>query len=301
MKRASFEEMAQAYWTDERQFQQIGDKELLVPPDRAAWLWRQLGIMNPDARISHQGMRKLLQVNHLLRTLEPRLKRMLQDPVDIVDLCCGKSYLSIALAWLIEVEWKAKCRVLAIDSNSELCASVRSIVDRLELGTSFRTKAQRIDPVDLRPLFEELFKSPAQFSLALALHACDTATDDALASIAASRIPTWAVAPCCQAELAHLWSLRKTDHPLDIVFTTPQLRRDIAAEFTDAQRVLLMQKQGYDVVTIEFTAAEHTPKNRLLMGEKTQRRLGEFSRFVDYCGGDHIKLARLLGECASSS
>jgi hypothetical protein len=100
-----------------------------------------------------------------------------------------------------------------------------------------------------------------------ALHACDTATCDAIAIGVARAAELIAVAPCCQAELARGWTAladRGEAGPFAPVWGAPHLRREIAAHVTDTMRVLLLRAAGYAVTPMEFIAAEHTKKNTLI-------------------------------------
>src|SRR5690606_35070577 len=109
---------------------------------------------------------------------------------------------------------------------------------------------------------------PDRLHAVLALHACDTATDDALALGIRRNADVLAVAPCCQAELAQ--HFRKpgsapADSPLAVILHSPNLRREACAVFTDALRLALVRALGYEATATEFIESSHTPRNRLIL------------------------------------
>ena len=132
----------------------------------------------------------------------------------------------------------------------------------------------------------------------LALHACDVATDHALAAAVRHRARFVAVAPCCQAELSRRWAAGP--QPLGLLQQNPHLRRTFAATTTDAMRAELLRGFGYDVRAVEFVEAHHTPKNTLIYGHRaagsadTAGDTAAYQRLVDATGGAGITLARLL-------
>ena len=132
----------------------------------------------------------------------------------------------------------------------------------------------------------------------VALHACDTATDDAAAQGIKLKADFIAVAPCCQAELARKWKeFADTGavSPLKAAFHNPHLRREIAAHMTDLARVLILRGHGYEVTTTEFTMSHATPKNTLIMatrrGNYHKESQSEYAEFVRHLGGAEISLA----------
>jgi hypothetical protein len=133
----------------------------------------------------------------------------------------------------------------------------------------------------------------------VALHACDTATDDAIALGISLQSDFIAVAPCCQAELARQWKDlgdKNPEHPLNPAFKNPHLRRELAAHFTDLARVLILRGHGYEVTTTEFTMSHATPKNTLILAVRRGAFLKEaqieYNRLKTALGDIEISLAR---------
>jgi hypothetical protein len=130
----------------------------------------------------------------------------------------------------------------------------------------------------------------------IALHACDTATCDAIALGVTANVELIAVAPCCQAELARGWTdlaERGESGAFGSLWRMPHLRRETAAHLTDAMRMLLLRARGYDAVALEFIAAEHTQKNsliRAMRGKGDPDARAEYASLVAATGGCGLAL-----------
>ena len=291
------EEKARAHWTPVRLGKLTAGKKLpLVPSVHAAFLYA-VGLLNKDASLSQDSVKKYLQINHMVTSLWPSLaklaKTMPGKELVLVDAGCGNSYLSLALAFL-SVREGLPLRVLGIDVNPKVVA--QSSARAQALGLSSRMAFQ------CAPLREAIY--PERLHVVLGLHACDTATDDALALGIEKKADVLAVAPCCQAELANVFrSLSgapkdERTRALTVLIHSPNLRRDAAATFTDALRVALVRSQGYEVTATEFVPSAHTPKNRLLLcirrGNFDNTARQEFEDLRALVGGIPLALERAL-------
>jgi SAM-dependent methyltransferase len=258
---------ARAYWTPARERATFGAKQLAITPSESPVLLRALGLLHRDATMPPDRVRKFLQINHVVRLVESAVRelsgppdgsdRSPDPPVRIADAGCGRSYLTLVLAHVARTRWHRRLAVLGIDRDPALIAGCRrrAALARLDDDVTFRVA----DLATLDPT--ELGAPDAIF----ALHACDTATDDAIALGVRTRARLIAVAPCCQAELARAWSTRAAPASgFAPVHTAPHLRREIAAHVTDAMRVVLLRAAGYATTPMEFIAAEHTKKNTLI-------------------------------------
>lgn len=258
---------ARAYWTPARERATFGAKQLAITPSESPVLLRALGLLHRDATMPPDRVRKFLQINHVVRLVESAVRgladppdasaRAPDAPVRIADAGCGRSYLTLVLAHVARTRWHRRLEVLGIDRDPALIAECRrrAALARLDDDVTFRVA----DLATLDPA--ELGAPDAIF----ALHACDTATDDAIALGVRTRARLIAVAPCCQAELARAWSTCTAPASgFAPVHTAPHLRREIAAHVTDAMRVVLLRAAGYAATAMEFIAAEHTKKNTLI-------------------------------------
>lgn len=301
----SFAEKAKAHWTPEQTAKMMGNKKYVLTPAEAPELLRAMGLLNSDATMSADSVRKFQQVNHMLNLLLPQLEEIAERhklPV-ILDACCGSSFIALVIAWLFHTKWNKPCRVIGIDRNPAVIAKSTERAGMLGYESFCRFIARDVNEKAWQEAQLELFpgEEASRPHLLAALHACDTATDYALALGVKVGADFIAVAPCCQAELAKQWSdIPAGDHPMTPVFQSPNLRRDLASSFTDTLRMLLVRANGYEVTATEFVPATHTPKNRLL----TCTRRGKFHREsqTQYAAlkaalaNSTITLEKLLGE-----
>ncbi len=291
-KKLSIEEIAKKYWTADRLKKLCHDKKFILTPLNAAELLLALEILNKDASLSHDAVRKLIQVNHLalqVSQLLGDLNSRIGLPV-ILDLGCGKGYLTFLLAWLYQFEFKKPVKIIGVDSEPKRIEKIKKISAALNLSS-----------VEFVQSTIEAFQATERVHAVFALHACDVASDHALGFCIAHHVDLFAVAPCCQLELSRHWKKMaedKVDHPLSPAFNSPQLRKDIAAEFTDALRMEGMRACGYEVTVSEFVSPEHTPKNRLLTGIRRglydNGSLEKFGNLKAYLGSPQITLEKYM-------
>jgi SAM-dependent methyltransferase len=232
------------------------------------------------------------------------------DVVRVLDAGCGRSYLALLIAWCFQNRYRHPVEVLGVDRNRDLIETCRRRAPQAGLESSLRFEHGSIDRLDVARAWAQAFgarEEAPQIHVLVALHACDTATDDALGlgiSLDARMIAT---APCCHAELARKWRELQPGtaaDPWEPIRRAPHLRREAAATVTDAMRTLLLRSAGYDVTPMEFVPSEHTPKNTLL---RAMRRGGpsaeawqEYTDLRQALGGPGIRLEELLSELNES-
>jgi SAM-dependent methyltransferase len=286
---AELDARARAYWTDERTAQLLDGKQPVIAPREGAVLLRALGLMRDDASIPPAQVRKYFQINHMVALLGPALRELRELPsIRLLDAGCGRSYLTLLIAWCARHVWRQPLEVVGIDRDPALIAEARR-----------RTELAQLDDVVHFEVGDVATARPSGVNGVVALHACDTATCDAIALGIELGATMLAVAPCCQAELARGWAAlaeRGVEGAFAPVWRAPQLRRETAADVTDAMRVELMRAAGYDVKAMEFVPAEHTRKNTLLLairrGERDPSARAAYEALRDATGGVDIQLAR---------
>jgi SAM-dependent methyltransferase len=261
---------ARAHWTEARTAELARGKALLVPPGDAAPLLRALGVLRDDASLPPARVAKYFQINHMITLLAPALRalRARHPVIRLLDAGCGRSYLTLLLAWCARHVWGHRLEVLGLDRNPAVIDESRRRCALAQLDDVVRFEAGSLASVDVRAAARRGFGDAAHdLHGVIALHACDTATCDALALAIDLGAELIAVAPCCQAELARAWA-DLDDRGLAGAFApiwgAPHLRRETAAHVTDAMRTLLVRAAGYDVRAIEFVPVEHTRKNTLI-------------------------------------
>jgi hypothetical protein len=239
-------------------------RELAVGQSTA--LLQELHLLTRAGDLNADALRKLKQVNHLVRLLAPAVEDVLSrfgDPW-IVDCGAGKGYLGFVLYELF-LKDAGKGRLLGIETRPELA---RAAADRAR-----RLGYERMEFVEGAIATAP---APARVHLVTALHACDTATDEALRLAMSRDADHVAVVPCCQAEVAR--QLERTPPPdaaLAALQAHPWHRRELGSHLTNVIRALALEARGYRVTVTELTGWEHSLKNELLLARKVRARSPE--------------------------
>lgn len=244
-------------------------------PGQSVALLKALHILTPNGGLNADSRKKLKQVQHLAQLIKPAIDAALkekEEPV-LADLGAGKSYLGFIL-YDLYFGPAGRGRVVAVETRPELIAAGRKIAQ----AGGF----PRMDFVEARIADAKLDR----VDIVTALHACDTATDDAILFALKHQAKYVALVPCCQAELAR--ALDKRDGPLDQLWRHPIQRREFGAHLTNVLRGLFLEAHGYKVRVTELTGLEHSLKNELIFAERHQRSnpraRAEFEKLVKEIG-----------------
>jgi SAM-dependent methyltransferase len=302
---ADFNARAAAYWTHARTRQHFGAKELPLMPANAGPLLRALGLVHADASMPSDAQRKFMQINHMLVLLEDPLRDLiaLSPTVRLLDAGCGSSYLTYLLAWVFLHRFQHPVQILGVDRNPDVIAKCRARTQMIDLDGVLRFEVSDIAEVDVDALWPCAFGVSAGERLdgLISLHACDTASDDALALALRTQAELIAVAPCCQAELARKWAALPSTGAQGAfapLWASPHLRRQAGSTLTDAMRTLLLRGAGYHVTAMEFVPSAHTPKNTLLRARRGQAHepvaFAEYVALKTATGGVGIALEQRL-------
>jgi hypothetical protein len=261
-------------------------RELL--PGTSPALLRELHLLTRAGDLNADSLRKLKQVNHLAGLLAPALDDVVGrfgEPV-VADCGAGKSYLGFILYELFLAP-AGKGTLLALESREDLAQAGAERAARL----GFERLRFLPGPIEAAPV-------PERVHLVTALHACDTATDDALLLAIRHNADHVAVVPCCQAEVAR--QLAEAAAPAPTVaplFEHPWHRREFGSHLTNVVRALALEASGYRVTVTELTGWEHSVKNELLLGRKVRGASREAREKLDAllaATGVRPKLVRAL-------
>ena len=245
-----------------------------IRPGQSTELLKELHILTRDGRMNQDSRRKIKQVNHLYQFIEPLLEEIRADHADIrlVDHGAGKSYLGFILYDLFFKERLDGSHLYGIETRAELVDKSRALASRLGFaGMSF-----------LKLSVEQSIASdqlPPQVDIVTALHACNTATDDAIRFALARQARFIVLVPCCQAEVAAV--LRKNKgrvlaNPLAELWRHPIHTREFGSHVTNVLRCLQLEAHGYQVSVTELVGWEHSMKNELIIARQ-ENRLGRAS------------------------
>ncbi|GMO40728.1 MAG: SAM-dependent methyltransferase [Treponemataceae bacterium] len=257
-------------------------KHTLIPEGEPAPFLVHLGVMTPDGAVIASKRKKFRQMNRFLEYVDDMFSRRVssaqgtrdaQKLFRIVDFGSGKSYLTFAVHYLFTRIYKLPVEITGVDIKADVVAHCNKLARCLRCdGLSFAE--DRIENFCDR-VFGGYSAGGSQNSppdLFIMLHACDTATDYALAAAIAHDVPAVMAVPCCQHELNALLSHDsglRTAGGFSPLMSHGLLRERFSALATDAARIALLEQAGYSVQALEFTEAEDTQKNLLIRAEKT--------------------------------
>ncbi len=232
-------------------------KQYLIPEGKPCAFLEAVGVMTPDGRVRAAMQHKFRQINRFLEFVNDIVRELPAEGVlRVVDFGCGKSYLTLAIHHLLTVNHARQVEVVGIDRTPEVVETCRNVAERLELeGLTFQVGD--IGTADV--------SGPVH--LAVALHACDTATDAALAKAVHWQANVILAAPCCQHEVASQLNAAG----LELLQTHGILKERFASMATDALRAAALEASGYRTQVIEFIDLDHTPKNLLLRAVRRQK------------------------------
>jgi hypothetical protein len=246
-------------------------------PEKSVPLLQALHILTRDGALNADSRRKLTQVLHLTQLLRPALEPLLKEPNEpvLADVGAGKSYLGFILYDLVFGP-AGRGRAIGVEAREKLVEASQALAT-----------ASGFDRMDFiaAPIAEATVPG-GRADMVTALHACDTATDDAIRFALRHEAKVIALVPCCQAEVARL--LEGQSGPLRQLWRHPIQRREFGAHITNVIRGLVLEAHGYKVRVTELTGLEHSMKNELILGERHQRSnaqaRSELTRLIDQLG-----------------
>ena len=255
---------------------------------------REVGISDASGQIKPSKSDKYRQVEEFLRLLAPTLTNAIEagqihkpsssNPLTIVDLGCGHAYLTFAAhQYLRSIGMDVK--VIGIDVRTASRDRNNEIAKKLGITDSIEFRAEEIAATTLN-----------QADVAIALHACDTATDDAIAWAVKADAKLMMIAPCCHHDIQS--QLSDSPEPWSLITRHGIMRERLGDLLTDSLRMQILKLRGYRVEAIEFIGGEHTPRNLMIRAVKTGAPVEaiEVSRYEQMIAAWKVKpaLARLL-------
>jgi hypothetical protein len=245
----------------------VKQEQLELRPGQSTELLKELHILTREGRINQDSRRKLKQVYHLYQFIEKLLLELPETPdgPTLADHGAGKSYLGFILYDLF-FKPRGVGHIYGIETRPELVERSRELAARLGFERMSFLNVSAADAADDAML-------PARIDVVTALHACDTATDDAIAFGLRKQARFMVLVPCCQAEIAaclrqnKALSLSRT--PLAELWRHPLHTRELGSQLTNVLRCLYLEASGYQVTVTELVGWEHSLKNELILARHT--------------------------------
>lgn len=285
----------------------MSDKTHDIRPGQSIELLKALHILTREGKMNQDSRRKLKQVYHLFQFIEPLLKDVQQQrgAVTLADHGAGKSYLGFILYDLFfkkppEAQ-KNGSHIYGIETREELVKSSEELAERLGFGGMSFLNLSVAESITSDKL-------PATIDVVTALHACNTATDDAIHFALEKKAKYIVVVPCCQAEVASVLRKNKAKalaDPLAEIWRHPLHTREFGSQITNVLRCLQLEAHGYQVSVTELVGWEHSMKNELIIAQykdlprrKPAERLTEM---LDRIGLQELKDRFFLPELVTTS
>jgi hypothetical protein len=245
-------------------------EQLELRPGQSVELLKELHILTREGRINQDSRRKLKQVYHLYQFIEKVLLEVpaAPDHPTLADHGAGKSYLGFILYDLFFRE-RGSGHIFGVETRPELVEKSRELAARLGFERMSFLNVSAAEAADAPVL-------PPRIDVVTALHACDTATDDAIAFGLHKQARYMVLVPCCQAELAGCLRQNKalalSRTPLAELWRRPLHTREMGSQLTNVLRCLYLEACGYQVTVTELVGWEHSLKNELILGSFTGQK-----------------------------
>ena len=233
-------------------------------------LLKELHILTRDGKLNQDSRRKLKQVYHLYQFIEPLMQSMLDKQaalanprgLRLVDHGAGKSYLGFILYDLFFKALRNASHVYGIEAREELVIRSQALAERLGFSAMSFLNLSVAESIDSDLL-------PAEIDIVTALHACNTATDDAIQFALKKQASHIVLVPCCQAEVAAVLNSLKSQSlgksALTEIWRHPLHTREFGSQLTNVLRCLQLEAHGYQVSVTELVGWEHSMKNELII------------------------------------
>lgn len=232
-------------------------------PNQSVKLLQELHILTRDGKLNQDSRRKLKQVYHLFNFIEPMLKELAEtkDNYTLVDHGAGKSYLGFIIYDLF-FKSQGQGTIYGIETRDEL---VKRSIDLARDCEFSRMKFLNLS-VEASISDSAL---PSEIDMVTALHACNTATDDAISFALTKKSKYMVLVPCCQAEVASILRKNKaqTKTSLSEIWRHPLHTREFGSQLTNVLRCLQLEAHGYQVTVTELVGWEHSMKNELIIAK----------------------------------
>jgi SAM-dependent methyltransferase len=241
-------------------------RDYYIKVGKADPLLKELGIMSKDGKIKNDKVRKYNQIDHYVELLEGIMDKLPQNQIiNILDCGCGKSYLTFVLNYYLTEVKRRKCHFIGLDYSEQVIEASK----KMALNLGYRNmEFHAVDINDYTP--------SKKIHVVISLHACDTATDMALALGVKVESDVIIAVPCCHKEILTQYKYE----PFKAILKHGVFKTRLADILTDGMRTMLLEAKGYDVSVVEYISPLETPKNLMIRAIKTGEE--NFEAMDDY-------------------
>lgn len=238
-----------------------------IKPNQSIALLQALHILTVDGKLNQDSRRKLKQVYHLVNFIEPLFNEVLNSNPNptLVDHGAGKSYLGFILYDLL-IKQLETGEVIGIETRGDLVEKSKQLAAECGFARMQFQHLSVAESITLNTI-------PEKVDIVTALHACNTATDDAIQFGLAKQAQYMVLVPCCQAEVAEHLRLKKNESfgktPLSELWRHPIHTREFGSQITNVLRCLQLEAAGYSLTVTELVGWEHSMKNELIIAKYT--------------------------------
>jgi len=237
----------------------VGNRDYYIKLGQADELLKEIGILSSDGKVKNDMIRKYNQIDHFVELIQELLEELSQrnESITVLDCACGKSYLSFVLNYYIREVMKKPCYFIGLDYSDTVIEASKTMAQNLHYQN------MEFKVTDIRD-----YHARRDINLVISLHACDTATDEAIALAVNNNVGAMVMVPCCHREL-----LSQLDYkPLEHVLKYGILKARISDALTDGLRGMLLEALGYKVSLLEYISPLETPKNLMIRAEKAGKQ-----------------------------
>lgn len=236
---------------------QTGRREYYIKVGTADAVLKEIGVLGPNGKIKNDMVRKYNQIDHFVELIDSLLRELAETygSITVLDCACGKSYLTFVLNYYIREVLKKPCHFIGLDYSDVVIAASQRMADHLGYHNMEFHKTDIRSYIADRPIH-----------LVISLHACDTATDEAIALAVNNGVKSMVVVPCCHREMLNQYSYEPMKH----IIKHGILKARMADILTDGMRSLLLEALGYEVSVVEYISPLETPKNLMIRARKAR-------------------------------
>ncbi|AJA46194.1 methyltransferase domain-containing protein [Clostridium pasteurianum DSM 525 = ATCC 6013] len=230
------------------------NRNYYIKVGKADKLLKELNIMSKDYKIRNDKIRKYNQIDHYVELLEGIIDKLPKNNIiTILDCGCGKSYLTFVLNYYFTEVKKIKCYFIGLDHSEEVIKSSQKMAENLDYRN-----------MEFKALDIKQYKPDKKINVVISLHACDTATDMAIALGIKIKADAIIAVPCCHKEFSSQYKYE----PFKDILKHGVFKTRLADVLTDGMRSLMLEAKGYDVSIVEYISPLETPKNLMIRAIK---------------------------------